>query len=182
MLWGPRTSPSAQANPPRPSRGKSQGQVWAALLRMVVLDAIGIVLDSHPHGTAQCLPLRTFPSDVPFIAPHAVVPQPWTTLLQPMHKGLAWLQNVFVPFCSSVPLCPALTPLPFCPPLWEASMEESQTNWSAQCSDPALQQELLMFVTDIVCGPGGHPDPVQPVLHLQTRSGEQQFQRSHQHA
>lgn len=61
-------------------------------------------------------------------------------------EGLARLQNMHfhsLLFPSSVPFCLALTPLSFCPPLWEASVEESQTNWSSECSDPSLWAEAI---------------------------------------
>lgn len=52
-----------------------------------MLDAIGIVLDSHPHGLSTAALPSASPSDVPFIAPHAMVPQPRTTLLTAHAQG-----------------------------------------------------------------------------------------------
>lgn len=80
VLWGPETK--GAANPSIVFRGKSQGQVWAALLYAVVLEAISIVLISHLHGLStrtagQQLSIgASFSKVIVFVSARAMVPWP----------------------------------------------------------------------------------------------------------
>jgi len=69
---------------------------------------------------------------------------------KPARGSLGCRMCIFIPSSFSMPFCPALTPLSFCRPLWEASVEESQTNWSSECSETSLSAEAIN-VSDCHC-------------------------------
>lgn len=152
LLWGPGTS-----GPPNSSRVFREKVTGTGLGNVALFSDAGSRQhpfglppawpehhDSWPEALPRCLLLKCHllhfclchgvlaldPAFPTVCAPGRNHSEPLPPKLhqQPARGSLGCRTCVFSLFSSSVPFCLALTPLSFCPSLWEASVEESQTN------------------------------------------------------